>query len=363
MKWFILQLLSCMLIYSCSRQNSALSGDRHLSEENAPIASGETTSTIHDSILVVFQDRNDNFWFGSNGFGVYKYNGKTLTHFTRKDGLCDDHVWKIQEDKAGHMYFTTIGGISKYNGKRFETLRATNTYSSTQGWKLQRDDLWFQGAQDSGVVYRYDGKVLYRLEFPKTKAAENFISEHPRAEFPNMKFNPYDVYSIFKDSKGNMWFGTGMLGICLYDGKTFKWIPNNQIGMDENAFCVRSVIEDQEGKFWFSNTKNRYIIYRKDSIIFKEEQEIGTSKDQYEEDFTYFISGLTDNNGGLWLATFGAGVWKYDGKTIINYPIKHNDKNVTLYSIYQDHQGILWLGTHTAGAYKFNGKAFEKFKP
>ena len=66
------------------------------------------------------------------------------------------------------------------------------------------------GAHDTGVVYRYDGKSLHRLEFPKTKVGDEHIAKYPRSKFPNVKYSPYDVYSIFKDSKGHLWFGTAI---------------------------------------------------------------------------------------------------------------------------------------------------------
>ena len=67
--------------------------------------------------------------------------------------------------------------------------------------------------------------------------------------------------------------------------------------------------------------------------------------------------------GVLWMATYGYGVWRYDGEKVTRYPVKDGDKEITLFSIYKDNRGDLWLGTHEAGAYKFNGKTFEKFRP
>lgn len=62
------------------------------------------------------------------------------------------------------------------------------------------------------MVYQYDGKSLHRLEFPRTKAGDEFIARFPRSEFPNVKSSPYDVYTIYKDSKGSVWFGTATVG-------------------------------------------------------------------------------------------------------------------------------------------------------
>ena len=38
---------------------------------------------------------------------MYRYDGKTLVNFTTKDGLDNNRIGGIQEDKAGNIYFTT----------------------------------------------------------------------------------------------------------------------------------------------------------------------------------------------------------------------------------------------------------------
>jgi hypothetical protein len=255
---------------------AALSACRAAQDKNWPtnqpahstIAKGDTVSEMSNSLWYVFQARNNDYWFGSNGEGVYRYDGKTITHFTTKDGLFANRIRGIQEDKAGNIYFTTTeqvftplavqpthpGGISKFDGKTFSTLIPTESNTAENVWRLQPDDLWFAGPQDSGVVYRYDGKSLHRLKFPKTKAGEEHIAKYPRSKFPNMTYSPYDVYAIYKDSKGNIWFGTN-LGVCRYDGNSFAWVSEDELDFDDqgSAFNVRSIIEDRDGKFWFTD--------------------------------------------------------------------------------------------------------------
>jgi ligand-binding sensor domain-containing protein len=339
---------------------------------------GDTVSETHDSILVIFQDKNNNFWFGSNGHGVYRYDpagtkGKNIIHYTTKDGLCNNHVRGIQEDKTGNIYINTVGGINKYDSKSFTKLNIVRSTLPDRGWRLHPDDLWFKGAQDSGVVYRYDGAFLYRLEFPKTKAGEEHVSKFPRSEYPSMTFSPYDVYTIYKDRKGNVWFGTGNLGICRYDGKTFSWMYEEHLSLVKGggSFGIRSILEDKKGKFWFCNTRFRYDIAKNDSTdggnnFIKYRREKGMDYPGKEDEPLYFMSITEDNEGNLWMATYNQGAWKYDpdgtsGKNLTNYPVMNGDQIVNVYSIYKDKQGDLWLGTHTAGAYKFNGKTFEKF--
>ncbi|MCX6312891.1 MAG: hypothetical protein NT084_14805 [Bacteroidetes bacterium] len=55
----------------------------------------------HDAIRCMLQDKSGNLWFGTDG-GVSKYDGKSFTHFTEKEGLGDstqrDHSIPHQSD-------------------------------------------------------------------------------------------------------------------------------------------------------------------------------------------------------------------------------------------------------------------------
>src|SRR4051812_18718400 len=57
------------------------------------------------------QDKVGNLWFGTTGEGVYRYDGKSFTNFTAKDGLGNNNIWCILEDKTGDIWFGTRSGI------------------------------------------------------------------------------------------------------------------------------------------------------------------------------------------------------------------------------------------------------------
>ncbi|HTF02654.1 MAG TPA: two-component regulator propeller domain-containing protein [Bacteroidia bacterium] len=363
------------ILSSCNVQSTSQVANSNLNGQDSTVVPGNVASELVDSILIIFQDKNNNYWFGSNGQGVYRYDGKTLTHFTTKDGLCHNQVREIKEDKSGNIYINTIGGISKFDGRVFVTLNPVESNSPDGGWKLEPDNLWFVGNQEENGPYRYDGKSLYDLEFPK-----HYLED----EYPKRPWSPYQVYTVYKDSRGNMWFGTSVFGICRYDGKSLDWMYEEHLSMVEGggSFGIRSILEDKEGKFWFCNTRFRYDVYPESSadsnqvvkgntlINYTKEKGIAISKKQNEDDLIYFMSITEDNKGNLWMVTYDDGVWRYDPSTelaagsenMTHYPVKNGSGTVFLYSIYQDHRGDLWLGTHTDGAYKFNGKTFEKFK-
>ncbi len=366
--WIVLSLFVALSACAAGQDNSppikssSKVGDN---DKRVFVAKGEIVTELDNAIWHVFQAKNNDYWFGSHDQGAYRYNGKNLVKFTIKDGLCDNNLGLggIQEDKSGNIYFNTAKGISRFDGESFATLGITRSNSTTSEWKLQPDDLWFQGTQDAGALYRYDGKLLHRLEFPKTKDGDEHYRQMPRDKYPNAKFSPYDVYSIFKDSQGNVWFGTSTLGVCRFDGKSFVWLPENEL--KNGSFGTRSIIEDREGRFWFCNTLYQYDVDLNGSAgpKFKRVDGLRDANNPSKELIGGIMSSTLDSTGALWMATYRDGVWRYDGKSITQYPVKDGNKAVTSFLIYRDRQGVLWLGTQEAGAYKFNGKTFEKFRP
>lgn len=322
------------------------------SSDKKAAAKGEGVPELGKSVMYVFQAKNNDYWFGSNDRGVFRYNGKSLVNFTMKDGLVSNQIRGIQEDKAGNIFFTTYEGISRFDGQAFTTLSAP-AKASAKEWKKQPDDLWFVGPPDTGVVFRYDGKSLHRLEFPKTKLGDEHFAKFPRAEFPNAKYSPYDVYCILRDSKGNLWFGSTCVGVCRFDGKSFHWFTDKLL----TAAPVRSILEDKKGKFWFTYSGGRSL----DGITAV--KDFGKVQERAEGAIVEGMSVIEDDGGKLWTAALGAGAFKYDGKQKVSYPIKDGKTAIEVFAIYRDNQGVLWLGTHNGGAYKYSGKTFEKFRP
>lgn len=320
---------------------------------------GDTVSALGNNIMVVYQDRKNNYWFGSWEDGLFRFDGKTILHFTVKDGLPHNRIEEIKEDESGNLYFNTSQGISKFNGQLFITLPEIESNE----WKLQTGDVWFKGNKGP---YRYDGKVAHHLKLPK------HLLQDPNLEVdPKHSFSPYDIYTIYKDSRGNIWFGTAVFGACRYDGKSIDWISEEDVTElhDGPSNGVRSIIEDKDGYFWF-NTLYRYNVYGNripksnsgEQPFYSREKGPGSLDRKNDGNLNEYLSIIKDNSNALWIVTYENGVWRYDGKSITHHVVQDKGIDITLFSIYKDNNGDLWLGTHSHGTYKFNGKTFEKFQ-
>jgi len=345
MKLNILLVLAILtLLTSCNGQTS----NHKITTDHS--TKGDTVKELGSSIMVVYQDNNNVYWFGSWEKGVYRYDGKTLINYSIKHGLPNNRIDEIKEDKSGNIYFVSChpqSSVVKFDGQAFYTLTAI----PSKEWKLQSDDLWFRHSYATEKVYQFDGPTLFELQLPK----------------PPKLPNPFEIYSIYQDQKGNIWFGTNPVGVCRYDGKSFEWITEDDITefRNEGANGVRSITEDKNGDFWF-NTENRYSVYDsttlKSNKFYTRHASIGGLDGKKDSNLDEYLSTVKDNNNNLWFVTYRDGVWKYNGTKVTRYRVLENSKDITLFSIYKDNNGELWLGTHENGAYKFNGTDFEKFK-
>lgn len=371
--------LSCLLILlvfstSCNGQVRS----------NLPVRSSKApqTSRIGNSKIVRTQgagsavvrcelvDRDGNIWFSIDGEGAYRYDGKSFTNFTVNDGLCDNRISGIVQDKAGNLLFGTGKGICGYDGKTFAPYAGTDTLSITC-LLLDRDGaLWF-GAQGEGI-YRYDGKTL-----------ANFL--HGNDHSYNLGNNSQLILDVLQDRAGNMWFSSwNGGGVWQYDGKTFRnylpaagyyranqdkrglagpkpsagylrpasaaYVPTPDYITDDMIF---SISEDKKGNLWLGTRDHGACRYDGKSFMSFGKAEGMQSRDVYQV--------LEDRKGNFWFTTEKDGVWRYDGSSLVNFTEKDGLVNNAVLSILEDHAGNIWFGTKWFGLSRYDGKSFTTY--
>ena len=91
MKLNILLFLSTIsLLTSCNGQTS------NQKKNSDQFIKGDTIKELGKSIMVIYQDKKNVYWFGSWETGVYKYDGKELVNFTTKHGLIKNRIDEIK---------------------------------------------------------------------------------------------------------------------------------------------------------------------------------------------------------------------------------------------------------------------------
>ena len=364
MEWKAINIIGTLLVLTIFCSCKGLETKNPIDVPHKSLAVGKLVSELDEKIWNIYQDLEENYWFGSNGNGVFYFDGEEIRNYTEEDGLIDNTIRGIQGDKLGNVFIETPKGVSRYDGKIFTSLKPI--ISASNEWKLKPNDLWFNCNGNPNDVYRYDGELLFELKLPRKDLFKAFGGDVIGLSFKDMNSSPYSVFGIDLDKNGNLWIGTVVAGAFRFDGKSFLWIGEDELSTlpDGRVPGVRSLLQDKEGYFWLSNFISKYQISVQDSIVSYEKLKgIDMSGGLFQDRIPYFNSGTHDNNGDLWMTTYTGGAWKYDGKSLSNFEVKDGETEARLISIYKDNQGALWLGTDNVGAYKYNGETFDKFDP
>jgi signal transduction histidine kinase/ligand-binding sensor domain-containing protein len=72
-------------------------------------------------VYVLLLDREERLWCGTDGLGLAVFDGKTLTRYTRDDGLAGNRVLALAQDSLGCIWIGTSSGLSVFDGKSFRT--------------------------------------------------------------------------------------------------------------------------------------------------------------------------------------------------------------------------------------------------
>ncbi len=327
--------------------NNSSSEGFKLNSTNSFYKTIETGLSMDNNIRSIYQDKNDHYWFGTNGAGVFRYDKKTLKQYTVNEGLADNQVLTIQENELGELWIGTgLFGISKFDGNRFITQpKTTPTHGSN--WKSKNNDLWFNAGDG---VFRENNSSIYYLPF-------NSSGKDP------FTLSRYSVYFILKDKKGNVWFGTQAEGVCKFDGKTLTWFKEKGLA----GPAVLGIFEDSKGTLWFGN--NGAGLFRFDGeTLTNFTEEMGLNNDDFIATGEPKLGTLArvytineDDTGNIWIGTVDAGIWKYNGEKLTNYTTDNGLTSNSVNTIYKDNLGELWFGTDSNGICKFNGTEFYEF--
>lgn len=336
------------LNFSCVEKGSL---NKETSKPELVTTSKNETLKFTSGIRVIFQDSKGNYWFGSHNEGVCVYNGISFEYFTTNEGLSDNQIRSIQEDKNGQIWLSTANGISVYDKGKFTNYPSKNN-NPIFDWSKTKGDLWFYAGEKDGIN-RFNGRNMSYLIFPK-----------PNHENPD---NSYGVTGISKDKYSSVWIAT-YAALFNYDGKMVTIFDHKILKLKDNEqLHIRSVLVDSKGRVWIGNNGIGVLLMEGNSIInFSEKNNLiyptSTRRGDKSQPGTleHVFAIEEDSEGNIWFGDRDTGAWKYDGKTLTNYKIDTKLNTQMIWSIYEDQNKDLLFGMAGGGVYKFKGKAFVR---
>ena len=345
-------LILAFLILSCSScigQANEKSVDDTLENEvnTRPITVNQSTvfpqihtnlnGMVSEFVRAMYQDKKGNYWFGTNGNGIIRYDGRILEKMTIEGISPHFRVLEIVEDTIGNIWFGTSEGLIKYDGVKFKTFSFEEGLQGVNAeiWGLTIDRNGLIWVEAIGGVCQFNGEQFIPFSLPTAKV-----------ENATPMLSDKLVFKIIEDNKGNMWFVTDGNGIFKYENGVFIHLTAKKELTDNNA---ADIFEDKQGNIWIGTFNGgvskfdgkTYTNFTKAGII------AGVEAYNFYE----------DSKGNIWFTAENIGVYKYDGTKFTLYTTKDGLTTNVVQSIFEDNKGQLWFGTWQ-GLCIFDGEKF-----
>lgn len=218
---------------------------------HVPIPFSDTSSTWLDKVypivnpnqvMALLQDSEGYIWIGTNGAGAYRYDGQTFTQYLSdvgkvyEDGLQHNIILSITEDQSENIWFTSLShaGVSRYDGEAFRHFMTEDGLSDNfvrTSYVDHLGDVWIgtHGNRNGGLD-RFDGQSF--TNFRKTD--DGFFHNN--------------ILCISEDPLGNLWLGSNVTNLCLFDGETFREFRSKE---GKSFGNILAIVRDSAGNMWF----------------------------------------------------------------------------------------------------------------
>ncbi len=290
-------------------------------------------------------------------------NDLQFEHVTVENGLSNNNVQCILQDRQGFMWFGTSDGLNRWDGYTVKIFTKdandSNSISDNYITALHEDS--------SGLIWIGTSTGLNRFDPKIEKFTHYFLDQNN----PNSISDDY-TFVIFKDSLENIWIGTGH-GLnrfnCQNDNFTRYFFPGqlDSVSTAWNNNIISAINESKDGKLLLA-TMNDFLLFDTKTEEISIIPGIIPEKKHWPLVYTIFKDGLHK----LWIAIANQGIAEYNSNTgLIRFykPEPQNLNglgiNVVPTSFCEDKSGNLWIGTANQGLYIFDrvSKHFTNYKP
>ncbi|MBZ5619308.1 MAG: hypothetical protein LAQ69_11385 [Acidobacteriia bacterium] len=322
-----------------------------------------------DIVTSMVADRHDNFWIGGSAGILKRSPTGEIRRYGARDGLPDQLVRALWEDRDGNIWAGTNLGIARLDGDRFVTPRDGDNRNSVRCLFEDREGNLWVGSNSGLTRYRDDILTVYGK-------SEGLPSDEPNA--------------VFQDHSGRIWVGFHDSGLMLFSGggnrvfTTRDGLPNNEIfsiretrdgdlligargglvrmhGTRFTTFVppdplgrvnVFDAMEESTGRIWLATpgglaelhaNKIRFVIPGPPLLV------------------SSMVTLANGRDGALWAGTYGKGLWRIKGDDTKLFTTADGLASDEIRSLYQDPDGTLWVGTFGGGLNALREGKFLKF--
>jgi PAS domain S-box-containing protein len=325
------------------------------------------------SKITSFCELGSSVFFSTYGNGIYSIKNKNIVHFTTKNGLSDDVVYKIICNKIATLWCATDAGITEFNLTPKHVQSKILSDKNGLPDNIVRD-LWLNAnklciaMQDSGVCYynlntnAFERKLFFS-EWGLGPVINSFSFAYGKTLlaterqglliFRNSTLNVFDylthlncqsINQAFVDREHQIWLASKK-GISQIIEKRYQVINKNN-GLENEKVLAIAIDNDQA--IWIGTTSGVTKIVRDE----KGELNVTTLKSLSK----YSIScAVKAPDGDIWFGTYGQGIIVLNSKTNNSIVLTTNEDNISdnnISHLYFENENTLFISTLGGGLIK-----------
>jgi signal transduction histidine kinase/ligand-binding sensor domain-containing protein len=303
------------------------------------------------------ETKDGSLWVGTDGLGLWRIKGTEISHYTKQNGLPNDRVSALHEDRAGTLWIA-LGGRSLVQWASGElrpvALAEDGPLSVVSFFEDRQGGLWLAG---DGLWLFEEGRFIdmrqqlglrqqwFRAVCQGQDGSMWLGTTRGLLRIQGDKVIPYSevagvsddqITALYLDRDGNIWIGSNSGLDRFTDGKFSRCLTRENAPYD----LVHQILEDREGSLWIGTNGGL-------SRLREEKFSNLTTREGLLQNL---IAGVVEGRvGDLWIATWTKGMARLkDGVTTIF------DKQVglprdTMRCLHADPNGIIWAGSEQGG--------------
>ncbi|HWY78363.1 MAG TPA: two-component regulator propeller domain-containing protein [Verrucomicrobiae bacterium] len=312
----VMALVSC-----CLGASSGTGAEMTLSARSEPVVRvwGTREGLPQNTVNAIVQDKAGYLWLGTLD-GLARFDGVRFQVFGLADGLQSVEILSLLEDSAGTLWVgTSGGGLAKRNRGHFESVPLVFGRVGSETVTALAEDaagsLWV--GTRAGLKLIRGGEVLLPASLEAVARQR--------------------IRCLTKNASGAIWIGTDR-GLFQYD----RGRLNQCFGPPEQKEIVaHCLLADQSGRLWASIGNGK--------VLCRQEGQWHTYDQTNGLPFAYVSSMAEDASGTIWAGSLDDGLYYFEGD---NFKVLRQADGLSaddIRSLRRDREGSLWVGTRTGG--------------
>jgi signal transduction histidine kinase/ligand-binding sensor domain-containing protein len=239
------------------------------------------------------------------------------------DGLSNEWVTDIAEDREGNLWVATVGGLNQLRIGRAEMVGSWDG-AAVLGLNIDKGGALWAGTEGAGLHRLYKGVIA------KFGEASGLTK-------------PY-VWAVQTEPNGTVWAGTWGQG--LFNGRDGRFAI--AAGWDPSALTVTAILRAKDGALWVGS--NRGLARLRDEKWTWWNEAGGRALQNVR-------CMAEDGNGGLWFGTAGDGLGHLSDGNISFFGEPQGLRGAYIWALLPS-RGGLWIGTAGDGLVRMEGGNF-----